>query len=115
MSTLIRCDVCGKTISKPGKMPSGWTTSCEYVNRGARKVFVRMTHGCPTCPLDVPREAIEDLPVLTETDALREVEESARYAALEEDELRGSARKLLVRALAILDAARDRMGRDDHG
>ena len=113
MSLLIKCDVCGKTVPKPRRIPLDWSTSCEYEARGERRVFVRMRHSCPACPLDVPREATEDLPVITLEEAFREVEECARYAALDEGELKGSARKLLVRALSILDAARDRLTEDE--
>lgn len=110
MSILIKCDVCGKIIPQPRRLPTDWSVSCEYkTSKSERRTFVRMLHSCPTCPLDVPREAVEDLPILTLEEAFREVEECARYAAVDEDELKGSARKLLVRALSILDAARDRL------
>ena len=109
MTTHVKCDSCGKVVPKPGKMPIGWRTSAKYVARGDRNVFAGMLHACAACPMDVSRPGPEDLPILTINQALLEVEEAARFAALDDDGLRGSARRMVVRALAMLDAARDRI------
>lgn len=47
--------------------------------------------------------------VCSTTEALLELEEASRMAALDNHELRGASRKLIVRALRMLDAARNRL------
>lgn len=111
MSLLIRCDTCGCTVPKPGRMPPDWNSHAQYTGRGTRKKFDRMKHTCPNCPQEIPRPDIEEsIPVLTAEQGLLEVEEAARFAMMDEEELTGSARRMVVRALAILDAARERLG-----
>ena len=109
MSLIVRCDTCRLTVPRNSKMPPGWRTAAEYQRRGTRRVFVKMKHACPDCPVDVARPMPDGLPVCTTEEALAEVEEAGRFAVMDEGELRGSARKVLVRALAILDAARARI------
>jgi len=106
---LLRCDHCGIQAMQIRKMPLGWRTVAEYKLRGARRVFVRMKHSCPDCPADIPREGLDDLPVRSAQEGLLEVETCARFALLDDQELKGTARMMVIRALAILDAARGRV------
>jgi hypothetical protein len=97
------------TIPKPRKMLPGWLTSCGYKTRNGKKVFVRLAHACPDCPTDIPRPAVDSIPVCTVQEGMLEVEEASRFAMTEESDLKGSSRTLIVRALAMLDAARERL------
>lgn len=108
MSNLICCDSCG-AIPKPGKTPKGWRAAPEYKSYGTRRAFVRVQHACPRCPMDVARPMVDDLPVCTVQEALLEVEEAARFSVVDGDELKGASRRLVVRALAMLDAAHGRL------
>lgn len=106
---IIRCDVCKDQVPQPGQLPDGWRVHAEYRPNGAgRKVFIRMKHSCPDCPTDISRNAEEDVPLVTVQTGLREVEECARFALLNEEELNGMAREMVARAIAMLDEARAR-------
>ena len=110
MSLILQCDTCSAKTPKPRGLPSGWRISAMYETRKGRSVFVRMTHACPDCPMDLERPPeFADLPVLTEDMAELELEEAARFA-LNEKALAGPYRNMLERALAMLDAARKRTG-----
>jgi hypothetical protein len=95
-------------VPQPRKSPNGWKIDAEYKRRGTKRVFRRMRHFCPSCPRDIQRDIDESLPICTAQEGLLEVEECARFAILNEDELKGTARKMVLRALAILDVARMR-------
>lgn len=111
MSVLLRCDTCGATVAQTRRLPDGWKISAEYITRNARKIFQRMRHACPECPSFHREPTSPDmiLPICSAREAHLEIEEAARFAAMDDRELKGSSRKLLVRALAMLDAARARM------